>query len=329
MAFSVDDESYMQSILAQFAENNDTMVTTEIPALSEVVSIISGVSTETDFVTTSLTLSVSTTEEVTFPTTTEFTYSLSASSEETYVDEMVNIVDDVVSDVVNSTHHGDFVDLVVEELSKVVDSFDPTKVSVLFDFKFPEIDGSGDHVALTEDQDSDLMISNLTLEVTDGNWDNNHDNKSDFNAEPEVLQLDLPNEINLEVDSEADGLMPDLAVVVRMSYSPPLSPDEAIIIIQGTDLAPEVTEESRALPDYHFEDFPVPILETDVIDEVWVLPESSEFSSTKTDESTYPAPAAKSPGAYEIDWSILGPASLGGLITLSGKSQIILIDVSC
>jgi hypothetical protein len=133
------------------------------------------------------------------------------------------------------------------------------------------------------------------------------------------MQLDLSDEINLKVDSEVDGLLPDLAVVVRMSYSPPLPPDEAIIIIQGTDLAPEVTEDSRALPDYQFEDFPVPILETDVIDEIWVLPESSEFNSTKADESTYPAPTAKTSGAYEIDWSILGPASFGGLITLFGK----------
>jgi hypothetical protein len=164
------------------------------------------------------------------------------------------------------------------------------------------------------------VIGNLTLEVTDGNWDNNNNSKSDFSAESEVMQLDLSDEITLEVDSETDGLLPDLAVVVRMSYSPPLPPDEAIIIIQGTDLAPEMTDDSRALADYQFEDFPLPILETDEIDETWVLPESLEFSSIRTDESTYSAPTAKTSGAYEMDWSILGPASLGGLITLFGKS---------
>jgi hypothetical protein len=328
MAFSVDDESYVQSILAQFADSNDSVVTTKIPALSDTVSISSGVSSETNFVTGSLALPVSTTEEVILPTTTESTYSLPASSEETYVDEVVNVADNVVSDMVNSTHHGDFVDLVVEELAKVVDSFDPTRVSVLFDFKFPEIDGSGDHVAMIEEQDSDLVIGNLTLEVTDGNWDNNNYSKSDFSAESAVMQLDLSDEITLEVDSETDGLLPDLAVVVRMSYSPPLPPDEAIIIIQGTDLAPEMTDDSRALADYQFEDFPLPILETDEIDETWVLPESLEFSSIRTDESTYSAPTAKTSGAYEMDWSILGPASLGGLITLFGKSQMILIEIN-
>jgi hypothetical protein len=89
-----------------------------------------------------------------------------------------------------------------------------------------------------------------------------------------------------------------------------------------------MTDDSRALADYQFEDFPLPILETDEIDETWVLPESLEFSSIRTDESTYSAPTAKTSDVHVMDWSILGPASLGGLITLFGKSQMILIEVN-